>query len=134
MVEILQSGTLNQWSALLAFVMAVMVVRGYWPLVRFGERSWEAHSIRGIAILVCAVILRLAWWDILRMLGPGWIDIARALGGGQVNVVFNLMMAVAFFELLRGRACLIPEVARKGWHWWNAWLYPRGFTGWLRRR
>ena len=117
----------NVASSLLAALFMIMVARAYWHLITVDRGSWAYYMVRGTVCVAITAVARSGYWDIFQFAaGDHWLALRTALGGQAFSTVFNLPMILAGYYFLKGRWVLIPEDERHLWHWWNAWLHPRG--------
>ncbi|WP_417261696.1 hypothetical protein [Celeribacter sp.] len=118
--------SLNYFSALTAFLVLLLVARGFLPLLSMRKRDFLSYATLGIALIASATIGRAAYWDLTRLVvGPevwaAWVD---ASGGVTVNVVPNIMVLAGGVALLKARFLLIPEEDRANWNLFTAAFYP----------
>lgn len=126
---------LNEITGVVVCALMFMVGRGYWPIITFLGREWGDYMVRGALLVLTAVVLRIIYWDLARLVIEDWSAFAATMGGVAVNGIFNALVAVACYQFMKGRLLLIPEDDRDGWYWWNAWAYPpkKCFINWRAR-
>lgn len=115
---------INEITAVMALVLMIMVFIAYLPLVFDAMPRWARWLLFGLLIGASGFILRLLYWDILRMvlMGEQWFAIRDALGGQAFSAVFNSIASVSCIIILHARVLLIERTHRAGWHWWNVWM------------
>ncbi|HDZ81275.1 MAG TPA: hypothetical protein ENH56_08515 [Roseobacter sp.] len=126
---------MNVVTAGVVVVMMLAVARGYWHLIAIERGSWGYYMVRGVLLVAFAAVMRSGYWDFAQFLfGEKWWAVRTALGGQRFSTVFNIPMIFAAYYFLCSRWVLIPEEERHRWHWWNAWMHPRGLCLRLRAK
>jgi len=114
-------------TSVIVALMLMAVAKGYWHLITIERGSWGYYMVRGVVLTAFTAVVRSGYWDFAQHLfGESWPAVSAALGGQSISVIFNLPMMLASYYFLCSRWVLIPEGERHRWHWWNAWMHPRG--------
>ena len=121
---------LNFITGLIAAIIMLLLTRGYFMLVWFGDMGRiMTPLVRGTFLIQLGLLLRLVWWDGVRTLtiyyDPSvWAGISAATGGTEINAIFNTIAIVGGLLTLQARLMLIPDDDRPGWTLFTAVFYP----------
>jgi hypothetical protein len=118
----------NALTAGVAFVLMLLVARGFGPYLRF--RGAEPPDLMRLALVLVAAktLLRMAYWDLVRPL-LGWLEImapyAMTLRGQVINTGLNMIAIAAALAALAALHRSLPEADRRQYNWLTAPFYPR---------
>lgn len=116
---------INLAVAVLALLGGFLAARGFLPHVDlFGSRP-SSHLARGLVIGAISTFPRLTVWDVVWQFDAG-SEVLRAVGSAPVNLVFNLLLLVSIWEILKARWLALPEEDRDQVSIWRAAFYPGG--------
>lgn len=120
--------TVNTVLAILTLLGGALCARAFLPHVRLlGPRPVD-NLARGLLICAFSAFPRTAFWDLA---WPGLRDFLT--GGAVTNAVFNGVMCVGLYFILRARWLTIPEEERGRYNLITAAFYPSNLFPRLRR-
>jgi hypothetical protein len=118
----------NTALAILTILGGVLCARAFLPHVRLlGPRPVD-NLARGLLICAFSAFPRTAFWDLA---WPGLRDVLT--GGIATNILFNAVMVVGIYFILRARWLTIPEGDRERYNLITAAFYPSNLFPRLRR-
>ena len=120
---------LNEITAVPALLIWMLILRGFWPHLRFRGDGPLHYMVQGVSLVSAVLSMRLFYWDILRP-GLRYADllpeveptVSRALVSGG----FNIATCVAGYLILRGLYQTLPEDDRPFYNVLTAPFYPNG--------
>lgn len=119
---------INTILAILALLGGGLCARAFLPHVRlFGPRPVD-NLARGLLICAFSAFPRTAFWDL------AWPALRDLLTAGIVtNILFNGVMVIGLYYILRARWLTIPEQDRPRYNLITAAFYPSNLFPRLRR-
>lgn len=111
--------TLNTIIAVLTLLGGVLCGRAFLPHIKIlGSRPVD-NLARGLLICALSAFPRTAFWDVVWTAFPDYVSF-----GIGVNLMFNGVMLIGLYYILRARWLTIPAEVRKHYNIFTAVIYP----------
>lgn len=123
---------INEVTAIIAGLSFALVLKGLLPGVKEPMNTAVEYLSRGIFVIGGAIFARFLYWDviheIIRNFFPESLNTSRYVGT-SLNSVWNLLLILGAWFVLRALLERVPEEDRKKWNVLTVAFYPRGFWG-----
>jgi len=126
----LENATLYDWitngAAVIAVFFLALVIYGFRRYVKRPPAEPIDYMGTGIWLLAMNEMVRLVWWDLIPdFMGQPW----RAYGftSSHFNWIFNFVVVLAAWNMLKGFYLLVDELAPGHYNIITAVFYPRRF-------
>lgn len=128
-------GMLSTALAIIALIGGVLSARAFLPHVNVFGRSPSSNLARGLVLAAASVGPRTFYWDVMKnFLGPNWAVVRDLMGGNTVNILFNLVLLLGIYYILKARLLTIPDEERWRYNIITAAFFPSGIWPRLTRR
>ena len=125
---------INTIIATLALLGGLLSARAFLPHVHLMGTRASDNLARGLVLSALSTFPRTFYWDVMRsFLGDKWLFVRDAMGGVAANSIFNAILLLGIYYILRARWLTVPSAERHKYNLFTAAFYPNGIWARLSR-